>query len=257
MARARTLKPSFFTNEHLGKLPLGARVVFQGLWCHADREGRLEDRPTRLKVEILPYDKIDMGAMLARLEEAGFIVRYEAENRRIIQIVNFTKHQRPHPNETASVLPIQEMSGNVTSTREKVDSAQAGSSFTLDLDPGVPPSAGAAPPPPPLERFYQANRNDQRVGALIDAAKAVGRTVNGGRIGAMLAKHTPTEVAEAFGIAVTRNAAGIEDYMQGVLNGRTESAGRRSPRSGAKPSWDDAAYERAEAYARGETDSVS
>jgi hypothetical protein len=118
----------------------------------------------------------------------------------------------------------------------------------------VPAPADAAPP---LERFYQASRNDQRVAALIDAARAVGREVSGARIGAMLKKHTPTEVATAFGEAVTRNAASIEDYMQGVLNGRTDTTRRGAARSGAKPAWDDAAYDRVEAYARGETDSVS
>ncbi len=105
MPRARLLKPGFFTNSELGRLPMGARLVFQGLWCVADREGRLVDDPARLKVEILPYDKVNMEGLLQSLHEAGFIVRYESEGRRYIQVVNFKKHQRPHVREVPSTIP--------------------------------------------------------------------------------------------------------------------------------------------------------
>ena len=44
MARARLLKPGFFTNEDLCELPAFGRLLFAGLWTIADREGRLEDR---------------------------------------------------------------------------------------------------------------------------------------------------------------------------------------------------------------------
>ena len=54
MARARNLKPSFFTNDILAEVPALGRLLFQGLWCVADREGRLADRPRKLKAEILP-----------------------------------------------------------------------------------------------------------------------------------------------------------------------------------------------------------
>ena len=43
--RTRLLKPGFFMNEELARLPVRARLLFAGLWCLADREGRLEDRP--------------------------------------------------------------------------------------------------------------------------------------------------------------------------------------------------------------------
>ena len=60
MARARNLKPSFFTNDKLAELhPLG-RLLFAGLWTIADREGRLEDRPKRIKTDVsLPYITAD------------------------------------------------------------------------------------------------------------------------------------------------------------------------------------------------------
>lgn len=105
MARMRTIKPSFFTNDVLGSLPMGARLLFQGLWCVSDREGRVEDRPKKFKVEILPFDKVNIEALLDLLAEKGFIERYESGGTKYIQVVNFKKHQTPHIKESASTIP--------------------------------------------------------------------------------------------------------------------------------------------------------
>jgi len=107
MSRMRTIKPSFFTNEELARLSPFARLLFAGLWTLADRDGRLEDRPRRIKAELLPYDDdVDVDALLADLAAAGFIRRYEvAAAGRFIWIVTFLKHQKPHSREIASVIP--------------------------------------------------------------------------------------------------------------------------------------------------------
>lgn len=104
MARSRNIKPGFFKNETLAECQPLARLLFAGLWCLADREGRLEDRPKRIRVELLPYDDGSVDEMLTELHEAGFIVRYEAGGNRFIQVMNFTKHQTPHHKEQASTI---------------------------------------------------------------------------------------------------------------------------------------------------------
>lgn len=103
--RARTLKPGFFKNEQLAELPMAARLLFAGLWCLADRAGRLEDRPRRIKAELFPYDDLDIEPLLQALADHGFIVRYAVDGARYIQVTNFTKHQSPHPREAASEIP--------------------------------------------------------------------------------------------------------------------------------------------------------
>lgn len=103
--RARNIKPGFFKNDELAECSLEARIVFQGLWCMADREGRLKDRPKRIKAEALPYDDADPEAMLCELSRAGFIVRYEVKGERFIHVVNFLEHQKPHQNEKESDIP--------------------------------------------------------------------------------------------------------------------------------------------------------
>lgn len=105
MARIRSIKPGFFTNDQLAEVdPLG-RLLFAGLWCHADRSGRLEDRPRKIKAEVLPYDNCDVDAMLTVLADQKFIIRYEVAGVRLIQVINFEKHQTPNIKEIASTLP--------------------------------------------------------------------------------------------------------------------------------------------------------
>lgn len=105
MARARNIKPSFFTNEQLVELPFSTRLLFVGLWCLADREGRLEDRPKRIKMAIFPGDEVNVEKAVCDLNEVGFIQRYDVDGEKFIQVLNFVKHQRPHHMEVASVIP--------------------------------------------------------------------------------------------------------------------------------------------------------
>jgi hypothetical protein len=106
MARARNIKPGLLKNEVLGVADPLYTLLFVGLWTLADREGRLEDRPLRVKGEVFPYrDGIDVAAMLAWLEDRGFIQRYAVGNKSVIQILQFAKHQTPHGTEKDSELP--------------------------------------------------------------------------------------------------------------------------------------------------------
>lgn len=103
--RLRTLKPGFFKNEDLLELSPLARLLFAGMWCLADREGRFEDRPKRIKHELLPADDCDGEQLFDQLAARGFILRYEVRGERYVQIVNFKKHQTPHQKERASTIP--------------------------------------------------------------------------------------------------------------------------------------------------------
>lgn len=114
MARMRIVKPGFFANDALAELPALTRLLFIGLWCVADRAGRLEDRPKRIKAEVLPYDDGDVDTMLQALHESGFILRYSCDEHRYIQVVNFAKHQSPHIKEVASTIPAPGLHGAST-----------------------------------------------------------------------------------------------------------------------------------------------
>jgi hypothetical protein len=111
MARARNIKPGFFKNENLAECSPWARLCFAGLWTLADREGRLEDRPKRIKGELFSFDTIDVDPLLAELEQWGFIRRYTVNGNKFIEICSFSKHQNPHHKEVASVIPAPESPG--------------------------------------------------------------------------------------------------------------------------------------------------
>lgn len=104
MARARNIKPGLYKNEDLAECSIWARYIFPGLWMLADREGRLEDRPKRIKAELLPFDSAEIGPLLDELQAMGFLVRYQNSDGSFIQISKFSEHQTPHYSEKKSVI---------------------------------------------------------------------------------------------------------------------------------------------------------
>jgi hypothetical protein len=123
MARARNIKPSFFKNEILGEADPLLGLLFISLWTLADKAGRLEDRPLRIKAETFPYrENIDINGYLTQLLSLGFIERYKAvcdgKEVAIIEIVNFTRHQTPHSTEKASELPAKPVDKPITLNNE-------------------------------------------------------------------------------------------------------------------------------------------
>lgn len=106
MARTRSIHPGAPTDEDVAEMTIHARYVWAYLPCHADKEGRLEDKPFSLRLDILPLDNVDMNALLQELADKRHIIRYRGDDgRRYIQIRNFERWQRPHAHEKASRIP--------------------------------------------------------------------------------------------------------------------------------------------------------
>lgn len=155
MSRSRNIKPGFFSNDLLGALQPLARILFAGIWTVADREGRLEDRPARLKMQLLGYDNCDANALLQELADAGFIARYKAAGVAVIQVLAWAKHQNPHVKEAASSLP--ERGENCSRTVQAPDIPERAGlipsllipdSLSLDSSPLIPDSSISAAPLP-------------------------------------------------------------------------------------------------------------
>lgn len=126
--RARSLKPALFKNEDLGSADPLYTILFEGLWCLADREGRLEDRPMRICAELFPYRRQiterKLDAMLDWLLQRKMVIRYVADGKRLIQVTNFVSHQNPHKNEAPSKYQAPTPNDSGASTRlapERVD----------------------------------------------------------------------------------------------------------------------------------------
>lgn len=57
MARIRTIKPEFWEDEKIGRLPIPCRLFFIGCWNFADDYGVIKGNPALLKSQIFPYDE--------------------------------------------------------------------------------------------------------------------------------------------------------------------------------------------------------
>lgn len=99
--RARNIKPGFFKCCELAEIDFASRLLFIGLWCYADREGRFEWKPKKIKAEIFPYDNVNVDKLLCNLMSLHFITRNDS----VGYVENFKKHQSPHPHEAKSTLP--------------------------------------------------------------------------------------------------------------------------------------------------------
>lgn len=109
MARIRSLKPTFWTDEKIGVLPRDVRLTFIGLIsAMADDHGRLVGSARIVRGAVYPYDDDMTVAMIGEhldvLAAAGRIHRYSVNGDDYIQITNWSRHQRvdkPSP----SLLP--------------------------------------------------------------------------------------------------------------------------------------------------------
>lgn len=97
MARIRTVKPEFWTDEKIVQLPYEARLLFIGLWNFADDEGRLPDEPDRIKLQIFPADqKAPVANLLDLLVASDLLSRFvDMETGAQTLVVNgFGSHQK-------------------------------------------------------------------------------------------------------------------------------------------------------------------
>jgi hypothetical protein len=145
MARSRWLKASFFTSEQVAGCSPMARLTFAGLWCLADRAGKLRDRPRQIRAELFPYQtEPDADQWLEELSRAGLIVRYAVAGERYILIPKFEDHQHVHPREAPSILPDPEGEPGKGTARHNLGIAQPGASNSASASTSA--SGDASPP---------------------------------------------------------------------------------------------------------------
>ena len=100
--RIRSIKPEFWRSPDVSELCIEDRLLFVGLWSYVDDNGVGQDRVSTICADLFADDlsrdpretlaRVSEG--LARLSEAGRIVRYTVEKRDYLSIVNWEKHQR-------------------------------------------------------------------------------------------------------------------------------------------------------------------
>ena len=76
MARIRTIKPEFWTDESIIECSTNARLLFIGMWNFADDEGNIEGAQKSIKARISPADDLQVEPLLKELEDQNLITRY-------------------------------------------------------------------------------------------------------------------------------------------------------------------------------------
>jgi hypothetical protein len=252
--RIRTVKPGFFLNEELADLEhetgLPVRVAFVGLWCAADREGRFEWRPRRLKAAVLPYDDVDFSRVLDALATRGFLVRYASQGREYGSIPTFTEHQIVNARESASKLPAPPATpcnDTETTRAPRVDDAcptrevhargegkgreQEGKEETREGAPDLSPPERAGLPRDPMADHFRGKAPGQRedVRQLHAAWKLAVRLPE--------AKIRGARDPDAVTLAEVLDLHGLEDCLRvahhapqdGMVSGRLDDKGVKHP----------------------------
>lgn len=124
MARIRTIKPSFWTDEKVLAMSIEAGFVLLGMISHADDEGYITADATTLRAEILGGRGTprDMHRWLAEIEESEVVEPLRISNRpggRFYRFPNWHRHQnicRPAP--SAIEARLQEFKTTGANPRE-------------------------------------------------------------------------------------------------------------------------------------------
>lgn len=109
MARIRTIKPEFWTDDAITECSLSARLLFIGMWNFADDRGNIERSAKQMKMKIFPADVIEIEPLLRELLFHNLLIEYEVEDKKYLHIRTFTEHQRINrPSDTG--LPLYDES---------------------------------------------------------------------------------------------------------------------------------------------------
>lgn len=93
MARNRMIKPEFWTDTKIIRLTPLARLLFIGLWNHADDAGRLKNDPDEFKLRILPMDNCDAAELRDELLSEGLVRGYAVDGVEYLCIPKWKDHQ--------------------------------------------------------------------------------------------------------------------------------------------------------------------
>lgn len=106
MPRIRTIKPEFWQDELISKMDPLDRLVFLGLISMADDFGRVRDNVKILDAFIFPNCSRTVRESVENLSRINRIRRGNSSNGTpIIEIVNWSKHQKVDKPQTATALP--------------------------------------------------------------------------------------------------------------------------------------------------------
>ena len=97
MARTRSIKPEFWSDEKVGTLSFMERLLFLGMWNFSDDEGLIKASPLYLKAMVFPYDNMkekDIESAIQNLSSKQLIFCFLQNNQQYAWIIKFRVYQR-------------------------------------------------------------------------------------------------------------------------------------------------------------------
>jgi hypothetical protein len=155
MARIRTVKPEFWTDEKVVELSAFARLLFIGLWNFADDEGRMVYSPKRIKMQIFPSDSIECSELLGEIRRESLISVYVVDGQEYLQINGFAKHQKVDKRTTSKIPPppdIHAESPRIPPTEGIKEGIKEGKTQSSASTAEPPPTPKPSPHSPTAER---------------------------------------------------------------------------------------------------------
>lgn len=227
MARIRTIKPDFWTDEKLVECSASARLLFIGMWNFADDNGNLQRSSKKLKMQILPSDDVNCEKLVLELLAQGILVEYHANDEMYLHIKGFHKHQKiDHPSKTT--IPIH--TNQVCSSSPREDSPSKGRDLIIEESKQeVAAEVQKAPrqPPTPSEKidFYRGEANE----SAIDARAVLPIS------GDFDPPNEWGEFAGKLGLSKQETLIELEKFIAYFTVGR--GAGKRRSKRGWRQSW--------------------
>uniref|UniRef100_UPI004056C5B8 hypothetical protein n=1 Tax=Alistipes sp. TaxID=1872444 RepID=UPI004056C5B8 len=111
--KIRSIKPSFFTDEKLARVPIMARFLFIGTWLMADDNGVLRGNASFIKSQIFPYDESlrvgEVSKWLDALVEARMLEPFSYRGESFYRVRTFRAHQKIDARYPNTLIPSKEI----------------------------------------------------------------------------------------------------------------------------------------------------
>jgi len=101
MARIRSIKPEFWTDEKIVECSPIARLLFVGMWNFCDDGGNHPVSVKTIKMEVFPGDDFSVAQIsgfIGELSNQGLIAEYEAEGRKYWHVMGWAHQKIDRPN---------------------------------------------------------------------------------------------------------------------------------------------------------------
>ncbi len=109
--RIRSIKPELFKDQKLQRRTRDERLLFIGLFSHADDDGRIEGDVALIRSVVFPCDDLSVAKIdkwLTNLAADGFIRRYTVNGEPFIDLPKWSSHQRVDKPTASPIAPWEQ-----------------------------------------------------------------------------------------------------------------------------------------------------